>query len=168
MQQHIYLLGPMGSGKSRLGKGLAAKLGMPLIDLDHCIEKITARTIKEIFETDGEDYFRQFERECLHKLVQQPPSVVSLGGGTPCFFDNMEVIKATGRSIYLQTPISILVARLAKGKTIRPLVSGKSNEDIQAFLQNQLREREQYYLQADIIVHNNGRLKISDLTALLV
>ncbi|CAN5200500.1 shikimate kinase [soil metagenome] len=165
--QHLYLLGLMGSGKSRLGKELAKKLMLPFIDLDRYIEEQEGKSINDIFQTEGEDDFRKLEHHYLMEVAALPAAVVSLGGGTPCFFDNMEIIKQTGRSLYLQTPTPILASRLASGKTLRPLLGGKDEAAIRDFLAHQLLSREQYYLQANLTVENNGKLKVGDLVKIV-
>ncbi len=166
--RHIYLLGPMGSGKSRLGKELAPKIGFPFLDLDRFIEQTHNTSIQNIFDTQGEDAFRAIERACLIEIAALPPAVIALGGGTPCFFDNMEVVKATGYSIYLRTPVALLAQRLSNAKTERPLLAGKDETAIREFLTQQLSYRERYYGQADTVVENNGKLKAADLVRLLI
>jgi shikimate kinase len=166
-QNHIYLLGQMGSGKTKLGKQLATKLGLPFVDLDRYIEKQTRQTIASLFEKQGEEYFRAVENQYLKEVADKPSSVISLGGGTPCYFSNMEIVKQTGRSIYLQTPIPILVSRLKESTSSRPLISGKTEEELKAFLQQQLQVRESFYLLADYVVDNDGKLKVTDLVSLL-
>lgn len=166
-QKHIYLLGQMGSGKTKLGKQLATKLGLPFIDLDQHIENQTRQTIASLFETQGEEYFRAVESQYLKEVAAQPPSVISLGGGTPCYFNNMEILKQTGRAIYLQTPITILVSRLKGTTSSRPLIAGKNEVELKAFLQEQLQAREPFYLLADYVVANDGQLRVADLASLL-
>ncbi len=167
ISQHIYIIGPMGSGKSKMGKELATKLKMPFVDLDHYIETATGKTIKQIFETEGEPYFRGLETQYLKELASHPAAIVSLGGGTPCFFNNMSFLKKTGITVYLQTPIGILVSRLMQSKTERPLLNGKSEDAVKDFMTKQLQQREKFYLKADHIVQNDGKLKAVDLVAVL-
>ena len=167
IDKHIYIIGPMGSGKTKIGKELAAKLGIPFVDLDQYIEAATGKTIKELFETEGEPYFRGIESQYLKELATQPAAVVSLGGGTPCFFNNMTFLKKTGKTVYLQTPVGILVSRLAQAKTPRPLLAGKNEAAIKDFMEKQLQQREKFYLKADHIVQNDGKLKAVDLVAVL-
>lgn len=157
----------MGSGKTRLGKELAPKLGMPFVDLDRYIERATGQTIKEIFEAVGEERFREIERGYLAEVSLLPPAVVSLGGGTPCFFDNMQLIKQTGTSIYIKLPLSILAARLQNGKTDRPLLAKLDKDDIIGFLQGQLAVRESFYSQADFTLASGGNLKAMEIVKLL-
>lgn len=157
----------MGSGKSKLGKELATKLGLPFVDLDQYIEIATGKTIKQIFESEGEPFFRGIESQYLKELVLQPAAVVSLGGGTPCFFNNMSFLKKTGKTVYLQTPVGILVSRLMQSKTERPLLAGKNEDAVKDFMEKQLQQREKFYLKADHIVQNDGKLKAVDLVAVL-
>jgi shikimate kinase len=93
--------------------------------------------------------------------------VVSLGGGTPCFFNNMSFLKKTGKTVYLQTPVGILVSRLMQSKTERPLLAGKNEDAVKDFMEKQLQQREKFYLKADHIVQNDGKLKAVDLVAVL-
>ncbi len=166
-RRHVFLLGPMGSGKSKLGKQLATKLGLPFIDLDQYIETAANQTITALFQKDGEEYFRVLESQYLKEVAALPAAVVSLGGGTPCFFNNMDIITQSGRSIYLQTPVAILASRLAGAKTARPLLHGKDEAAIKDFLEQQLVAREPFYLQADKVVANDGKLKVGDLVEVL-
>ncbi len=167
IDKHIYIIGPMGSGKSKIGKELATKLKMPFVDLDQYIEAATGKTIKQIFEAEGEPYFRGLETQYLKELATQPTAVVSLGGGTPCFFNNMAFLKKTGRTVYLQTPVGILVSRLMQSKTERPLLNGKNEDAVKDFMEKQIQQREKFYLKADHIVQNDGKLKAVDLVAVL-
>ncbi len=153
----IFLLGFMGSGKSTIGKSFAKKQNVPFYDLDDYIVKVENRSIAEIFEQDGEEGFRQVEHNRLKELCELPEDcLISLGGGTPCFKDNMKYLKGQGKSVYLQTDTEILVGRLAQNNAKRPLVAGKSKEEIRHVVQHLLNQRESFYLQADFILENSG------------
>lgn len=153
----IFLLGYMGSGKSTLGKKLANKLSIPFVDLDAYIEKVQNKSISRIFAEDGEEYFRNSETEALKTLTQLYKSaVVSLGGGAPCFNNNMEFVNQHGVSIYLKVENKILYGRLKKGKNKRPLIANLKGKELLQFIIKALHEREPYYSQATITIEDNN------------
>jgi len=141
----IFFIGLPGSGKTTMGKKFAEKLDVPFIDLDDMIEKSEKIKISEIFKNKGEDYFRQIEHNKLRSLEYLDDNlVVSTGGGTPCFMDNINLMRKMGTIIYLNPPIEIIVDRLSGDQT-RPLLMGNVRETINK-LYNQ---RKTYYEQAD-------------------
>ena len=149
----IFLVGFMGSGKSTLGKKLANKLKLQFLDLDQLIEKQEYCTVTEIFKNKGEDYFRALETAVLKDLVQTNTDfVLSLGGGSPCFNNNMEFINSIGTSIYLKYNAGILTSRLLAAKQERPLIAGKNAEELKQFVDDLLTQRESFYLQSKFIV----------------
>jgi len=141
----------MGSGKSTIGKKLAKKLDTDFIDLDKYIEEKENISISEIFKLKGETEFRKIEEKSLLEISKLENKIVSLGGGTPCFFNNMEIINNSGLSIYLKMPIGMLVSRLINAKVQRPLIKDKNREELHTFIENQLKEREQFYSMSSII-----------------
>lgn len=141
----------MGSGKTTLGKSLSKELDVPFIDLDNFIESRQHKTIKEIFAEIGESGFRELERKALIEVSQYENVVISLGGGTPCFFDNMDIVNAAGTSVYLKPTEEVLLARLIKGKHKRPLLADKSDDEILGVIRQQLEWREPYYLKSKIV-----------------
>jgi len=145
MTEPIFLLGFMGSGKSYWGRRLSATLEMPFYDLDAYIVTQTGKSIPELFAEHGEAGFRKMEQAHLRSLMEQSASVVSTGGGTPCFFDNMEQMNRFGRTIYLQVPVEILAARLSKEMHRRPLLAGLNSEDLPDFIKNLLEKRAPFY-----------------------
>jgi shikimate kinase len=147
----------MGSGKSSLGKELAHKLGLAFADLDELIEEQEGKKISDIFETEGENKFRETEHNCLIKTLQLNNTVISTGGGTPCFFNNMELINAKGISIYIKYNPGILASRLYANKEKRPLIKHcKNKEDLELFIKDLLEKREKYYLQSKHIVEGKN------------
>lgn len=144
----IYLIGYMGCGKSTLGKKLAKHAGLQFIDMDHYIEKRNCKTVPQIFAEEGEPEFRKKERKALEELSAFSEVVIATGGGAPCFFDNVELMNRTGKTIYLNIDPNILAERLIKSKTERPLIKGKSKEELVAFIDETLRKRNEFYLQA--------------------
>jgi len=155
MPRHIFLIGFMGSGKTHWGRAVAEKLGAPFLDLDHFIEENEGGTIPEIFADLGENGFRVLERENLLRLAAFPPTVVATGGGTPCFFDNMDWMKKHGTTIYLKTPPEVLFERLKNSKERRPLLAGKRDAELRGFIERLLAEREPHYLLAELTVNEN-------------
>ncbi len=140
-----FFIGLPGSGKTTIGKKFAEKLDVPFIDLDDMIEKSEKMKISEIFENKGEDYFRQVEHNKLRSLEYLDDNlVVSTGGGTPCFMDNINLMRKMGTIIYLNPPIEIIVNRLSGDQT-RPLLMGNVRETIDKLYS----QRKTYYEQAD-------------------
>ncbi len=148
----IFLIGYMGSGKTSLGEKLAYKLEHEFVDLDAYIEKEEGRTISQIFEEDGEDYFRKLERVYLHRIIDQEDVVISTGGGTPCFFDNMEQMNEYGKTIYINMHPKALIPRLKSSPETRPLLEGKDEKEMLDYIFKSLRERERYYNKAHKVV----------------
>ncbi|MFK8005889.1 MAG: shikimate kinase [Saprospiraceae bacterium] len=151
----IFLLGFMGSGKSYSGKRLAEKFGMSFIDLDDYIETKEERTIREIFEKEGEDYFREIEKTCLHELGGKKMTIISTGGGTPCFFDNMSWMNKNGVTVFLETSVDILSNRLFDEMQKRPLLKGFSEKELKYFIEKKLEERNPFYHQTQILYLQN-------------
>lgn len=148
----IYLIGYMGCGKTTLGKRLAKRLGFDFVDLDEKIETQTGKTIRELFEIDGEEAFRLMEKEVLQQTFQLNDVVISTGGGVPVFFDNMEQINTHGTSIYIKLSPKSLVNRLQNGKNQRPLIKDKTDEELLLFIEKALEQREPFYEKANLIV----------------
>jgi shikimate kinase len=144
----IFLIGYMASGKSTAGKKLASKLGMKFIDLDEYIETEYGKSIEDIFSGEGEERFRELEHRYLQKVSTQDNTVFSLGGGTPCFYNNMELINKNGTSIYFKMSADALAHRLANAKKKRPKIAGMNEEQLKTFIHNDVDKREIFYLQA--------------------
>ncbi len=164
----IYLIGFMGSGKSYLGKQLAEQLQWKFIDLDAYLESKESKTISQIFEEGGEALFRQLEKDYLTATGDFEKTVIATGGGCPCFYDNMEWMDVIGQTIYLKTPVSILVKRLQSETEHRPLLAGKSNKELSDFIEQKLKERKAYYEQAQVIFeYRSGTEGVKELADLL-
>ena len=144
----IYLIGYMGSGKSTLGRRLAAYLNLQFIDMDHYIEMRNHKTVPQIFAEEGEAEFRIKERKALEELSEFSDVVIATGGGAPCFFDNIDLMNNTGSTIYLNIDPSILADRLMHSKTERPLIKGKSKAELISFIDDTLKKRNIFYTQA--------------------
>lgn len=154
----ISLVGYMGSGKSHISKILSDEINFKLLDLDKEISKRLKMTIPEIFEKKGEIFFRKTEREVLEEiLVSDDNIVLSLGGGTPAYYNNMEIINLNSKSIFLRANISTLVARLSKQKDKRPLVAKIPEEDLPEFIAKHLFERNAFYSKSQFMISTDGR-----------
>ena len=162
----IFIIGYMGAGKSTIGRKLANKLQLSFFDLDEQIERDSGLSPFEIFENSGEDAFRIQEHEALRKIIKQDNFVLSTGGGTPCFFDNMEFMNKHGISIYLKLNAGMLSHRIKHSKIKRPLTANKNDEELIQFINEQLNEREKFYLQANHIVEGKD-VKIDELLEIL-
>ena len=144
----IFLTGYMGSGKTTLGRALAAEIGIPFIDLDHYIEKRYCKTIAQLFAEKGEEGFREIERRILHEVGEFEDVIISTGGGTPCFFDNIEYMNSQGTTVYLDVPVERLFIRLSIARSKRPLIKDKNDEELVAFITEQLEKRTPHYSKA--------------------
>ncbi len=156
----------MGSGKTTIGKALAKELGMPFYDLDWYIESRMRKTVKELFDSVGEEGFRQIERNMLHEVAEFENVIISCGGGTPCFFDNMDYINQQGDTVYLKASPEVLYGHLKMGKAVRPLLLNKTPEEVRLFIEQQLEQRRTYYEKAkytlDVnLLDNYEKIKIS-------
>lgn len=147
----IFFTGFMGCGKTTWSRKLAAHLGYDFIDLDHLLEEQAGMTIAEYFASYGEEAFRILESEVLKQTAYSNNTVISTGGGLPCFFDNMSWMNAHGKTVYIKLSPKTLVDRLEKGKAKRPLLRDKHGDELLAFITEKLAEREAYYLQAQYI-----------------
>ncbi|MBR1666858.1 MAG: shikimate kinase [Bacteroidaceae bacterium] len=160
----IILIGYMGAGKTTIGKVLAREMGLDFYDLDNYIEDRFHQKIPEIFATKGEEGFREIERKMLHEVAEFENIVISCGGGTPCFFDNMEYMNTRGETIFLNASPAVLKEHLLMGKTVRPLIQGKTSEELIAYIEESLQQRLPYYLKAkhtlDIeVIHTKEQIK---------
>lgn len=144
----IFLIGYMGCGKSTLGRNVAAITGMQFIDLDTYIESRYRANVRQIFAQRGEVGFRDLERRMLHEVAEFEDVIVACGGGTPCFFDNMEYMNSRGVTVLLNASIDRLFARLKRGRHKRPLLAGKNDEELLQFITEGLRSRHPFYSQA--------------------
>jgi shikimate kinase len=148
---NLFLIGLPGSGKSTLGKDLSKKLNYHFIDTDDIICKKEGSGIEEIFANKGESYFRKLESDTLKEVIKTDNTVISTGGGTPCFFDNMEIINKSGLSVFFNIPVRDITQRLLEsGDKSRPLIQGKNPEEIQKYLEEKLKERIPFYSKATI------------------
>ena len=164
--RRIIIVGYMGAGKTTVGKALAKETGLQFYDLDWYIEGRMRKTVPQIFAERGEDGFRLVERNLLHEAAECEDVVLSCGGGTPCFFDNIDYMNSQGDTVYLKADPDVLYAHLRMGKVRRPLLENKTPDEMKAFIREQLAWREEYYLKAkhvlDVnLLDNYEKIKIS-------
>jgi shikimate kinase len=143
----------MGSGKSTVGRHLASKIGSHLIELDHRIEQETRTCIGDIFSNSGEEGFRKIETSVLRGLTDIQNTIISTGGGTPIFHDNMDWMKTNGTVIHLQCRPGVLFHRLAPEKSKRPLLVSLTDIDLMGFIIDLLKQRLPYYSRAHIQIN---------------
>jgi shikimate kinase len=144
----------MGCGKTTLGKKIAARLGAGFVDIDKMIEAQYCKTVSDIFWESGQEFFRAAERRMLLEVSVFENVVIAAGGGTPCFFDNIDIMNSSGDTVYIRLAPEELATRLAaadKGK--RPLLHGKTVAELTDFIRQNLTEREKFYLLAKYIVN---------------
>lgn len=160
----IFIVGYMGAGKSTVGKRLANKLGIGFVDLDDAFEARYRYSIPRFFDQFGEERFRDFEKQCLTDIIEKEDDVViSTGGGTACFHDNITLMNRSGITVYLKMHPKSLALRLTSARRIRPVVRDINNDGMQEFVEEQLAERETFYNQAQITVKGESL----DLEALI-
>lgn len=146
--KRIILIGYMGSGKTTVGRALAKELQLPFYDLDWYIESRMRKKISQIFAERGEEGFRQIERNMLHEVAEFENVVISCGGGTPCFFDNMDYMNSQAQVVWLKATPDVLQKHLLMGKGDRPLLKGKNPDELLSFIKEQLEWREPFYAKA--------------------
>ena len=144
----VIIIGFMGAGKTTVGKALAAELGVTFYDLDWYITMRYHRTVSELFAERGEEGFRDLERRMLHEVAEFENVVVSCGGGTPCFYDNMDYMNSLADTVYLKAEPEVLAMHLKMGKGKRPLIEGKSHEELEEYVRETVSARESYYNKA--------------------
>src|SRR6476659_2613079 len=159
----IFLIGFMGSGKTHWGKQLAKQLQIPYYDLDDVISSNEKKTVAQMFAESGEETFRVKEREVLESLIDENTNMVlSCGGGTPCFFNNIEFMKKYGTVVWLNTQVDVLLHRLLKERVQRPLLKDIGDEDLKHYSIRKLNERRMYYEQADVIINKEDAISMND------
>ena len=148
----VFLTGFMGCGKTASGQRLAQKIGWQWLDTDKFIEQRYHKNISELFVETGEEKFREIEHKILLELVEFQDVVVSCGGGLPCFYNNMEIMKKAGITFYLKETPENLFERLKKVKTERILLKNKTENEMKIFIFNTLNSREKFYSQAHFTI----------------
>ena len=149
----IFLIGFMGSGKSHWGGLLSETLSLPFFDLDEQVTTHAGRSIVEMFTSKGEEYFRLQEKDVLHAITENHDSfVMACGGGSPCYFNNIEYMNLSGTTIWINTPVDTIFQRLINEKEKRPLIKELSDEQLKRFINKKFADRKIYYEQADITI----------------
>ncbi|HYC39011.1 MAG TPA: shikimate kinase [Chitinophagaceae bacterium] len=153
----IFLIGFMGSGKTHWGRRLSEKLGLPFFDLDEQVQSHEGRSIPEIFDQSGEEHFRLTEKDLLHIITESHESfVMACGGGSPCYFNNIDYMNQSGTTVWLNTPIDTLFQRLLKERNNRPLLKGFSDEQLKRFIVKKFADRKIFYEQAEVAVNEEA------------
>jgi shikimate kinase len=148
----FFVVGFMGCGKSYWGRIWAEAYGMSFYETDELIETAEGKTIAAIFETHGEAYFRKKENEILVTLAEKSNCIVSTGGGTPCFFDNMQLMNKYGTTVYLKATPQLLTKRLMPEKAKRPIICNIADAELEVFIAAKLDERKPFYELAELVL----------------
>jgi len=149
--QRIFLIGFMGAGKTSIGKELSAKMNCSFVDLDLFIERRYHKSIRQIFDEKGEDAFREIEQKALREVAEFEDVVISTGGGTPCFHQNMQFMNEQGTTVYLQVSNAELIRRIKLNKSARPLLKDFADDRLSRFVEESIAKRSSFYEQARII-----------------
>lgn len=150
----IFLIGFMGCGKTHWGREMSQKLQFPFFDLDSLIEEREGKSITAIFAEMGEEYFRMLEKDVLYLITESHESfVMATGGGTPCFFNNIDYMKRRGTAVWINTSVDSLHSRLVKEKEKRPLISSISDDELRGFIIKKYADRKIFYQQAQVILN---------------
>ena len=163
--KRYFLIGYMGAGKTTAGRELANTLNLEFIDLDHYIQARYQKTVNQLFDECGEDEFRNIERKILHEVGELENVVISTGGGTPCFFDNIDHMNAVGIPIYLKASPEALSNRLNDCKAKRPLIRDKNEEELYAFVTDSLTKREPFYSKAKVVFETEDLVNREDVSS---
>jgi shikimate kinase len=163
----VFLIGFMGSGKSTVGKKLAKKMKYDFIDLDEEIELQENRSISQIFEAHGEVYFRRLESKVLFGLLQKKCTVISCGGGTPCYFNNMKLMNDAGCTVYLKLTTEALYSRLLIAQKNRPLIKNLDSFELKLYIQNLLEKRKNVYEVAKVSI-DGLNVNVNEMQRLLL
>ncbi len=153
----VFICGFMASGKTTHGKQLARNIGYHFIDLDDYTETKFDQNITDLFKEKGEAEFRNIETESLKECIRDnQKTVIALGGGTPCFNHNLDLIKASGKLVYLKMDAEALYKRVFGIKAQRPLLANQEDKEMLQYIETLLQARETFYSQADLIIYNNN------------
>lgn len=164
--RRIFLIGYMGAGKTTMGKRLSQESGLSFLDLDLFIERRYCKTIRQLFDEKGEDSFREIESKALHEVADFEDIVISTGGGTPCFFDNMTHMNSCGTTVYLKVSPEGLTERIKLCRKTRPVLNDLSEDELDDFIKTSLAERSSFYERAQIIFDAEVMTTAHDITVL--
>jgi len=163
----IILVGFMGVGKTTVGKKIASKLKIKFVDLDRFIEYKNKASLSYIFNLIGENGFRVIEQKSMVEALSEDNIVLSTGGGTPCFYDNMDVLNANGFAVYLSIPTSEILNRLYNSKKKRPLVDGLSKDELNNFIEKKFQKRERFYKKAKFEI-KTSKISINTVSDIII
>jgi shikimate kinase len=149
--KRIFLIGFMGAGKTQFGRCLAKEMNLQYVDTDYFIESRYRKKISEIFAAEGEACFRNIEHKIILELSEYENVVISTGGGLPCFQNNIDLMNEKGDTVYLKASVNELTARLELSKTTRPLLQGKTGEELKKYIEETLEKRRPFYEKAKIL-----------------
>ncbi|MCM1450530.1 MAG: shikimate kinase [Clostridiales bacterium] len=158
MMKPIYLVGFMGSGKTTLGRAAARDMSLNLIDLDEYIEAREEMTVRQIFDSRGEAYFRTVEKEALEEVSRMSDVIIATGGGTPCQPGLMDIMLASGTTVFLDTPTAVLHRRLIDGRTTRPLIAKLDDDSLLDFIEKRMVQRRPHY-ERSVLRFDSSRLE---------
>ncbi len=164
----VFLIGYMGVGKTTIGKLLSKELNLQFIDLDKHIESRYRKTIQDILAEKGESKFRIIEREMLREVSTFQNVLISTGGGTPCFYDNMDVMNQQGVTVYIKASVQQLISRLLASKNVRPIIENKSPEELVCFVKTHLGERIEFYSKAKITYQTEQLVSLAHVNETVV
>lgn len=150
--KRIFLIGYMGSGKTTLGRAFAKDTGLSFIDLDWFIEERAHRTVSQLFTEEGEEGFRRLERKMLHEVSEFEDVIIACGGGTPCYYDNMDFMLQSGITVYLDASQDVLFRRLKIASANRPLLKDKTDDELRTFIASGVASRMPWYGRAQLRV----------------
>lgn len=153
--RRIFLIGYMGAGKTTLGKAFSKEQKLTFVDLDWYIEERFHKTVGQLFSSLGEEDFRKLERRMLHEVADFEDVVIATGGGTPCFFDNMEFMNSRGDTVFLEATMEALFRRLKIAKQQRPLLAQKTDEELVSFITAALEQRMPFYSKAKYVFQSD-------------
>lgn len=142
----------MGCGKSTVGRRVAGKLGYHFVDMDKEIEDWAGKSITEIFRDSGEEAFREMERKMLMDVPASGDIIIATGGGTPCFGDNLEIMKSKGSVVYFRTSPEVLLPRLKRGRARRPKIADMDDAGLMEYISAAIASREEYYMRASVVI----------------
>lgn len=153
--ERIFLVGFSGAGKTTLGRAFAKEFSLQFVDLDWYIEQRFHKSINELFASRGEGGFRLLEKSMLHEAGEIEDAVISCGGGTPCFFDNMDYMNSMGKTVYLRPSETVLFERLKVARTSRPLLKDKNDEQLLQTIRESCAAREKFYAKAAYVLDSD-------------
>lgn len=165
---NFYLIGYMGAGKTTVGKLLEEKMSMNFIDMDDFIEKQEGKSVADLFKIKGETAFREIEHQALLALSKKKNCIIATGGGVPCYHNNMQLMNATGKTFYLYFSPEMLMIRLKlTDLNTRPLLTGKTDEELLDFISKTLQKREPFYLESNYLIEGSDEEKSLIISSLV-